>query len=101
MALVRPYPNYPAFRRKLGIMPDFSGSKLAYNEIPMGDIDGNNRIFRLAYQPLSKSLQVFKDGMYMHKGVDYVLNRQEQTITFSEHQIPQEGSVILVNYKHY
>jgi hypothetical protein len=32
MAMVRPYPGFPAFRMKLGVMPDFSGAKYSHQE---------------------------------------------------------------------
>lgn len=101
MAMVRPYPNFPAFRMKLGVMPDFSGAKFSYNEVPAGEISGTNRMFTLLNQPLPDSLQVFKDGMYMQKGQDYNLDRINRTLTFSVNQIPQEKSTISVSYKHY
>ncbi|MBR2246173.1 hypothetical protein [Oceanobacillus profundus] len=101
MALVRPYPGFPQFRRKTGVMTDFSGSRFSDQEKPYGDQNGINRVFVLLHQPLSDSLQVFKDGMLMTKNVDYTLNIQEKRITFSEKQIPQEASVITVSYKHY
>lgn len=82
-------------------MPDFTGSKLSYNEIPAGEVNGENREFTILHQPLPESLQVFKDGIFMHKGVDYLLDRFNKKITFSNHQVPQEESVIVVSYKHY
>src|SRR5690606_39104342 len=101
MALVRPYPNFPQFRQKLGVMPDFSGSKFSDQEKPVGEQNGINRVFHLLYQPLPESVQVFKDGMLMAKDLDYVLDIANKTITFSENQVPQPESVIRVSYKHY
>ncbi len=101
MATVRTYPNYPMFRQKTGVMPDFSGSRIAYEEEPYGEKDGSNRNFKLMHQPLSDSLEVYKDGMRMRKDNDYTLNISNREIRFSSTQIPQPNSIILANYKHY
>lgn len=101
MAIVRRHPEYPDFRMKIGIMPDFSGSKFADQEKPIGEMDGENRVFVLRNRPLPGSVQVFKDGMLMAKDLDYELNIEQKTIRFSPHQIPQKDSVIRVSYKHY
>ncbi|CDQ41820.1 hypothetical protein [Virgibacillus salexigens] len=101
MAIVRSYPGYPAFRKKLGVMPDFSGAKFSYDETPAGELNGTNKVFTLLHQPLPESLQIFKDGMFMRKNIDYTLNISNKNIIFSSEQIPQEKSVISANYKHY
>lgn len=107
MAYVRQHPDYPKFRMKVGIMPDFSGSKLADQEKPSGVMNGVNKAFVLANRPLKDSERVFKDGMMMSRASsmamadgDYFLNYEEKTIYFADNQIPQAKSVIRVSYKY-
>jgi hypothetical protein len=100
MAMVRQHPDYPKWRMKVGIMPDFSGSKLANQETPTGVCDGVNKVFTLAHRPLKESEQVIKDGMVMKRGLDYTIDYSTGTLTFSDQQIPQARSVIHVTYKY-
>jgi hypothetical protein len=100
MAMVRQHPDYPKWRMKIGVMPDFSGSKVSFQEKPIGNCDGVNKVFRLANKPLKNSEQVVKDGMVMTKDLDYTIDYSTGTITFSDYQIPQTKSVIHVTYKY-
>ncbi|OXB94760.1 hypothetical protein [Parageobacillus galactosidasius] len=100
MAMVRQHPDYPKWRMKIGIMPDFSGSKISSQEIPIGVCDGANKVFKLANKPLKHSEEVVKDGMVMKRDLDYTIDYATGTITFSDHQIPQPKSVIHVTYKY-
>lgn len=107
MAYVRQHPDYPQFRMKVGVMPDFSGSNQADQEIPTGIMNGVNKAFVLTSRPLTGSEIVFKDGMMMSRASsmamedgDYYMNYDEKTIYFSDNQIPQAKSVIRVNYKY-
>jgi hypothetical protein len=88
-------------------MPDFSGANFSDQEKPIGTVDGTNRVFTLANVPTKFSEEVFKDGMKMARAStlamldgDYYLDYPTATITFSESQIPQTKSVILVSYKY-
>jgi len=67
MAYVRQNPEFPKFRMKKGIMPDFSGSNVADQEKPTGEMNGLNRVFQTANRPLNLSERVFKDGMMMSR----------------------------------
>lgn len=100
MAMVRQHPDYPKWRMKIGIMPDFSGSKTSSQETPIGVCDGVNKVFKLANKPLKHSEEVVKDGMVMKRDSDYTIDYATGTIIFSEHQIPQPKSVIHVTYKY-
>lgn len=107
MAYVRQHPDYPQFRMKVGVMPDFSGSNQANQEIPTGIMNGINQVFTLANRPLKLSEEVFKDGMMMSRASsmafedgDYFMNYDEKKIYFSNNQIPQVKSVIRVSYKY-
>lgn len=108
MAYVKQHPEFTMFRVKKGVMPDFSGANMANQEVPQGIKNGQNRIFTLAHPPIKESEYVYKDGMRMqrassisvHDG-DYYLNFEESPaqLVFSMHQVPQEKSVIVVDYK--
>lgn len=107
MAFVRQHPDYPKFRVKKGVMPDFSGSNFSDQEIPSGSMNGINRVFTLAYVPIKQSEEIFKDGMKMSRASslvmtdgDYYIDYATATITFSDKQIPQEKSVLRVSYKY-
>lgn len=99
MAMVRQHPKYPNFRMKTGIMPDFSGSDMANQEVPIGQMDGVNKEFILLNVPIKNSEMVVKDGMVMKRGVDYKIDDVTGKITFSDTQIPQPKSIVHVTYK--
>jgi|GEM_PF-2604277 len=107
MAYVRQHPDYPRFRMKVGSMPDFSGSRYADQEIPMGTMNGVNRVFRLAHLPIRLSERIYKDGMMMARASnqaitdgDYYIDYETGEIIFSVNQTPQPKSVIRVSYKY-
>lgn len=118
MALVRNHPNYSKFRMKIGFMMDFSGSAWVYQEEPIGIMNGENRNFTLARQPLINTEEVFKDGMLMIRGVDYEIDYINKIIRFAadstekilidgvlttvkkKGQVPQPDSIIRVTYKY-
>lgn len=108
MALVRNHPNYPNFRMKIGVMPDFSGARWSYQEEPKGDIDGINCTFTLENEPVEKSESVYKDGMLMTRGLDYTMDYLNKKIIFTADdeksgirgQVPQPHSIIRVTYKY-
>jgi hypothetical protein len=106
MAFVRQHPEYPKFRKKVGVMPDFSGANYSDQEKPSGLMNGINRVFTLANLPIKLSEEIYKDGMKMARASsiamtdgDYFIDYLTATITFADNQIPQEKSVIRVSYK--
>lgn len=106
MAYVRQHPNYPLFRIKKGVMPDFSGANYSDQE-PLTGFDGAKRQFQLNHLPLKHSEEVFKDGLKMTRAStlgmtdgDYFIDYTEGKITFSDKQIPQVKSVAHVSYKY-
>lgn len=106
MAYVRQHPEFPKFRKKVGVMPDFSGANYADQERPSGIMDGVNREFRTANRPLKLSDELFKDGMKMARAStvamldgDYFIDYDTSTITFAANQVPQPKSVIRISYK--
>lgn len=107
MAFVRQHPDYPKFRIKVGYMPDFSGSNYEDQEKPAGELNGINKIFFLKNTPVKFSEEVFKDGMKMARATtaavsdgDYYINYLNGQITFSDEQIPQAKSTLIVGYKY-
>lgn len=68
-------------------------------EVPLGTIDGSNRVFQLASTPKPpSSLILTRNGLVMKRGLDYVL--AGQTITFIEEQTPQVGDILLAWYRY-
>lgn len=107
MAYVRQHPDYPKFRKKMGTMPDFSGSNVVDQEKPSGTMNGVNRSFVLAHRPIVSSDTVHKDGMLMARATtsaltdgDYYMDYANNTIIFSNTQIPQTDSVIIASYRY-
>lgn len=118
MALVRNHPNYSKFRMKIGHMMDFSGSSWIYQETPSGVMNGDNINFFIKKRPIENTESVFKDGMLMARGLDYVMDYPNKLIRFTRDanetvvengltvtkvkkgQVPQSDSVIRVDYKY-
>lgn len=71
---------------------------LAFNETPVGAINGSNSTFVLEKIPVD--LMLFKNGMLQRAGSDndYVLSGK--TIVFVAGNIPQSGDVLLATYAH-
>lgn len=76
----------------------------ASEEVPRGVIDGVNATFTLNFQPLPfASLHLFRNGLRLHRGVDYTLGGQFfLNVIFSSSCpsscIPQPGDVLLADY---
>jgi hypothetical protein len=97
MAHVRQHATYPQYRQKVGKMPDFSGSNEIKQEEPIGTKDGSNKTYTLMKTPVKNSEEVFKDGMFMMRGVDKDYTISGKIISFVE--APSQKCVIAVNYK--
>jgi hypothetical protein len=82
----------------IGELIKFVMSRLAWNEVPSGTVNGVNTSFTLAAAPLSARLLLFRSGLLMRPGAgnDYVL--VGSTITFAT--APETGENILAFY-HY
>jgi hypothetical protein len=73
----------------------------ASEEVPRGATDGVNGTFTLNFQPLPfASLHVYRNGLRLHRGVDYTLGGQYylQLIFSPACCIPQPGDVLLADY---
>lgn len=68
-------------------------------EVPTGSINGTNATFTLAATPVSGSEEVYVNGVLQNGGAgnDYTISTA--TITFLAGAIPQNGDVVLVNYR--
>lgn len=97
MAIVLAVDGKPHFRKKRGIMPDFSGASQAYQEVPTGVVNNTNQVFKLKNIPITRSEAVYKNGMLMSRNVDYLIT--DDTITFANDQVPQVGCRIAVDYR--
>jgi len=75
-------------------MPNFADS-----EVPVGPVNGSNRVFELAFQPSPQtSLILTRNGLVMKRGLDYTL--AGKTVTFIAEQTPQVGDIILAWYRY-
>lgn len=63
-------------------------------EVPSGTLDGMNVVFTLVNAP--KTLQVYRNGIRLKNGLDYVL--AGSTLTFQAGAIPQAGDLLIVDY---
>lgn len=73
------------------------GHTHVWNEVPGGLINGVNRVFSLQNQPNPlPSLLLFKNGLLMKSGEDYVLSGT--SVEFDPGQTPAVGDNLLVSY---
>jgi hypothetical protein len=67
-------------------------------EVPLGLVDGSNRVFNLNLPPLpASSLQVYRNGLLQKPGEDYQLS--VNTLTFFAVSTPQPGDLLQVWYR--
>lgn len=70
---------------------------LPIQEIPVGVVDGTNRVFTLSHLPLSNmATTIFVGGLVQTQAVDYSL--VNQTVTFAPGSTPTVGSNVLAWY---
>ncbi len=68
------------------------------NEIPFGSINGSNTVFVLSAIPSpASSLVVFRNGITLHSGLDYLLT--SNILTFQSGAIPQTGDVLKLQFR--
>lgn len=73
--------------------------RFADAEVPIGPVNGENRVFQLADAPSPPtSLILTRNGLVMKRGLDYIL--VGNTITFIEEQTPQVGDILLAWYRY-
>lgn len=97
-----PIPEPFAFSAARSVFAQSHGT--ASEEVPRGVIDGVNGTFTLNFQPAPfASLHLFRNGLRLHRGVDYTLGGQFfLNVIFSSSCpsscIPQPGDVLLADY---
>jgi hypothetical protein len=64
---------------------------------PTGALDGVNATFALPSAPSAGSLYVWRNGLLMSPGVDYVLSGS--SISFVSGAIPQPGDILRASYR--
>jgi hypothetical protein len=68
------------------------------NEVPLGSINGTNSIFTLSALPSpTSSLVVFRNGIVLHSGIDYLLSANN--LTFQAGAIPRTGDVVKLQFR--
>jgi len=68
-------------------------------EVPVGAIDGDNRVYNLAFIPSPPtSLILTRNGLIMKRDLDYTL--AGKTVTFATEQTPQVGDILLAWYRY-
>jgi len=74
-------------------------SNFADAEVPVGAIDGDNRVYNLAFTPSPPtSLILTRNGLVMKRGLDYTLTGN--IVTFNGEQTPQVGDILLAWYRY-
>jgi hypothetical protein len=66
-------------------------------ETPTGTVDGTNNTLVLASAPLGSSLMLFRNGLYLTPGFDYMLNGS--TVQFVTGATPQTGDRLTASYR--
>ncbi len=77
-----------------GILPSY-----ADGELPGGAINGVNTAFSLSNAPSpAASLDVYRNGLYMRQGVDYLVSGT--VLTFFLGSVPQAGDILSASYRY-
>jgi hypothetical protein len=75
------------------------GTAFVDAEIPTGLVNSANALFTLSFAPSpAASLALFRNGLLMRQGVDYVLNGVN--ITFYVTSLPQTGDLLTASYRY-
>lgn len=74
--------------------------QISWNEVPMGDVDGINKTFTLAYDTYSAtSMQVYVNGIKQSYGIDSDFLTNNRDIIFNAGFTYEPGSSIEVTYQ--
>jgi hypothetical protein len=88
--------TYNATTKAFGSIAVIAGTPV-YEEVPTGDVDGENDDFTLAHTPAAGSLRLYKNGQRLiGGGADYTL--ATATITYTAGAIPAAGDVHVAEY---
>lgn len=76
---------------------DLTRVRFVDKEIPGGFIDGENRVYNLAYNPIPGSEHLYLNGLLQDSGEDLDYTIIDSTITF--HDAPMEGMTLKCSYR--
>jgi hypothetical protein len=75
------------------VLPGF-----VFGEVPFGAVNGTNGIFTLANAPIANTVLVWRNGLLLQVGQDYVLAGSQ--LTFTANALPQSGDTLQAAYHH-
>jgi hypothetical protein len=90
-------PTSPATLTTIRPSVPFPIPTFVYSETPSGAIDGNNRFFTLAANPIAGTVRVYRNGLRLTPGQDYTIT-SGGPISFVQGLAPQTGDLLLVDY---
>jgi len=76
----------------------YTGPGFVDGETPAGLVNGSNTVFSLSSQPSpALSLELYRNGVYMTQGVDYILSTN--SITMLSGATPGSGDILTARYR--
>lgn len=80
---------------------DFAGglNLQTFVEVPAGAVNGSNAVFTLSHNPVTTSVQVYKNGLLLLISPTGDLTLSGVTLTFNVNEIPLPGDVIQAIYQ--
>ena len=76
------------------------GTSYSDAEVPNGPLDGLNRVFTVSASPSPpESLQVYRNGLLLKHGADYVLDNTSITFSPTAGATPQPGDLLQCYYR--
>ena len=76
-------------------------SSFITREVPTGLVNSSNRVFTLAHTPVTGTECVYLNGLLQTEGsgFDYTISGNTITFTVQSPQVPETGSILVVNYQ--
>ncbi len=82
---------------KLIVVFQYEAGNVINGEVIAGIVDGTNRIFNLAFQPRTDSIEIYINGLHLIQDINYSVSGT--TITFLTGQAPAVNSLIIADYQ--
>ena len=76
---------------------DLTRVRFVDKEVPSGFVDGENRVYNLAYNPIPGSEHLYLNGLLQESGLDNDYTIVDSTITF--YDSPMEDMVLKCSYR--